>query len=260
MGAPRRVEADCWLCPFLIRGIVESGIHYAVGSDALQSIIMALAGIRLYLNQTGRQFIWFGDDHGIPRHVPTDYGRTFAQRVDRAIERESKRVQVGWLRTRKAEIASAEERLKVLKKGGYRSKVPEAKADREAEIVKREAQLKAAKKGAATWEAGLKKWKLNRSGGLGRSPNRIAPRWARRKRRSSASPASLRNSIDRKMSAIATWRYSTVIGIRTSNSESTATPFFIAGKKRHCLRVSSRISFRRGLVVGCVSETCTSPL
>src|SRR5262249_53088264 len=156
---PRRAEADHWLCPFHIQGIVEAGIHYAHGVDALQSIILALAGIRFHLNRTGRPFVWFGDDHGIPRQVPTDYGRTFAQRVDRAIERESKGAQMRWLRTRKVEIASAEAQLKVLKRGKYRSKALGATADLKAEIVKREAQLKAAKESAAKWESNLKKWK-----------------------------------------------------------------------------------------------------
>jgi hypothetical protein len=118
-----------------------------------------VSGIRWYLEQTGRHFIWLGDDHGIPRQVPTDYGRIFAQRVDKAIERESKRVQVGKLRVRKAEIAAAEARLKVLKKGGARWKEPAGKANIKAEIIKREAKLKAAKKIAANWEADLRKWK-----------------------------------------------------------------------------------------------------
>jgi hypothetical protein len=159
MGAPRRVESDHWLCPFLIEGIVESGIHYGYGVDALQSLIQGVSGIRWYLEQTGRHFIWFGDDHGIPRQVPTDYGRTFAQRVDKAIDREAKRVQVGQLRTRKAEIAAAEARLEVLKKGTSRWKEPAGKANLKTKIVDQEAQIKAAKTLAADWEASLRKWK-----------------------------------------------------------------------------------------------------
>jgi hypothetical protein len=158
MGALRRAEADHWLCPFHIEGIVEAGIHYAHGVDALQSIILALAGIRFHLNRTGRPFVWFGDDHGIPRRVSTDYGRTFAQRVDRAIERESKSAQMRWLRTRKVEIASAQAQLKVLKKGMFHAPA-RWRRNLKAEITKREAQLKAAKESAARREANLKKWK-----------------------------------------------------------------------------------------------------
>lgn len=163
VGAPRRVEADHWLCPFLIEGIVESGIHYGYGVDALQSLLVAVAGIRWHLEQTGRCFIWLGDDHGIPQQVPTAYGRTFAQRVEKAIERESKRVQLGRLRARKAEIASAEARLRVLKTGASRWKEPAGKANLKAEITKQEAKLKAAKRAAADWEADLRKWKPGQS-------------------------------------------------------------------------------------------------
>jgi uncharacterized protein DUF6968 len=158
LGAPRRVEADHWLCPYIIEGIVESGIHYGYGVDALQSLLVALGGIRWHLEQTERHFIWFGDDHGLPRQVPTGLGKTFQQRMERAIERESKRVFLGRLRARKAEIASAEARLKVLKKGASRRKEPAGKANLKAEIARQEAQIKAAKKYTAKWEANLRKW------------------------------------------------------------------------------------------------------
>jgi len=163
IGAPRRVEADHWLCPYLIKGIVESGIHYGYGVDALQSLVSTLGGVRWDLEQTERQFIWFGDDHGVPRQVPTGYGRAFTQRIERAIERESKRVQVSRLRARKAEITAADARLKALKKGASRWKEPSGKANLRAEITQREAKLKAARKFTADWEAGLRKWKPDAS-------------------------------------------------------------------------------------------------
>ena len=159
IGAPRRVEADHWLCPYLIKGIVESGIHYGYGADALQALLIAAGSVRRDLEETGRRFIWFGNDHGIPRQVPTDYGRVFEQRVERSIERESKRVWSSRLRVRKAEIAAAEARLKVLKKGAARWKEPAGKANLKAEITKEEAQLKLRKRHAAEWEADLRKWK-----------------------------------------------------------------------------------------------------
>src|SRR5579862_9657284 len=46
IGAPRRVQADHWLCPYFIEGIVESGIHYGYGVDALQALVSTLGGIR----------------------------------------------------------------------------------------------------------------------------------------------------------------------------------------------------------------------
>lgn len=158
VGAPRRVEADHWLCPYLIEGIVESGIHYGYGVDALQSLLSVLGGIRWDLEQTERHFIWFADDHGLPRQVPTGLGKSFQERMERAIERESKRVFLGRLRARKAEIASAEARLKVLKKGASRWKEPAGKANLKVEIARQEAQIKAAKKHTAKWEENLRKW------------------------------------------------------------------------------------------------------
>jgi len=159
IGAPRRVEADHWLCSYLIQGIVESDIHYGYGVDSLQSLLVALGGVRRDLEQTERHFIWFGDGHGIPRQVPTYYGREFEQRVERAIERESKRVWLSRLRVRKAEIAAAEARLMVLKKGTSRWKEPAGKANLKAEITKQEAEIKTAKEVTADWEANLRKWK-----------------------------------------------------------------------------------------------------
>jgi uncharacterized protein DUF6968 len=146
VGAPRRVQADHWLCPYFIEGIVESGVHYAPGVDAMQSLVLALGGIRSDLGNTGRDFIWFADDHGIPRQVPTGLGKAFQQRVERAIERESKRVFVGRMRARKREIAASEARLKVLKKGASRWKEPTGKANLKAEVARQEARIKRAKR------------------------------------------------------------------------------------------------------------------
>jgi hypothetical protein len=159
IGAPRRVEADHWLCPYLIEGIVESGVHYGYGVDALQSLVGALGGIRVDLEGTERRFVWFGNDAGIPQQVPTGYGRAFEERVQRAIERELKRVQLRWLRARKGEIASAEARLKALKKGASQWKEPAGKANLKAEIARQEVQLQKGKKATAEWETGLRRWK-----------------------------------------------------------------------------------------------------
>src|SRR5580658_2831704 len=153
IGAPRRVESDHWLCPYLIEGIVESGVNYGYGADALQSLLVALGSVSRDLERTERHFIWFGDGHGIPQQVPTDYGRAFEQRVGGAIERESKRAWLGRWRARKAEIAAAEARLKVLKKGASRWKEPAGKANLKAEISKQEAKIKKARKVSADWEA-----------------------------------------------------------------------------------------------------------
>jgi hypothetical protein len=138
---------------------LKSGIHYAYGVDALQALVSALGGVMWDLGNTGRNFIWFGGDHGIPHQVPAGLGKNFQRRIERAIERESKRVFVGRMRARKREIASSEARLKVLKKGASRWKEPAGKANLKAEVARQEARIKRAKKDTANWEADLKKWK-----------------------------------------------------------------------------------------------------
>jgi hypothetical protein len=159
IGAPRRVEADHWLCPYLIKGIVETDIQYGYGVDALQALIVALGGIRADLDRTERRFIWFGDDHGIPGLIPADYGAEAERRIGIAIQRESKRAMLAQVQARKAEISSAEAEVKALKKGASRWREPAGKENIEAEIVRREARIKVAKKRTAEWEAELRAWK-----------------------------------------------------------------------------------------------------
>jgi len=155
LGAPRRVEADHWLCPFRIQGIVESDIEYGYGVDAVQALLLALAGVRYFLDQTKRRFIFLGNDHGFPIQVPTEYGKKFEERVERAIHREWKRVQFDRLRKRWAEIADVEARLKSAK--AYVARRPQPSNFLKRAIGREEATIKTAKKAARAWEAQLRK-------------------------------------------------------------------------------------------------------
>jgi len=155
LGAPRRVEADHWLCPFRIQGIVESDIKYGYGVDAVQALLNALAGIRNSLDRTKRRFLFQGSDHGFPRQIPTEYGKAFEERVERAIDRERKRVQFDRLRKRWAEIADVEARLKSAK--AYVARRPQPSNFLKRAIGREEATIKTAKKAARAWEAQLRK-------------------------------------------------------------------------------------------------------
>ena len=42
-----------------------TGIHYGYGVDALQALLGAIGGIRVDLEGTERQFVWFEYDAGI---------------------------------------------------------------------------------------------------------------------------------------------------------------------------------------------------
>lgn len=155
VGAPRRVEADHWLCPYRIEGIVDSDIEFGYGVDAIQALLLALAGIRRHLERTKRRFVFFGDNHGIPMQISTDYGKNFERRIERAIDRERKRIQFDKLRQWKAEIVAGEARLKDLKEFVGRWPQPDTFLKRE--IAKQAARMKVAKKRAQSWEADLRK-------------------------------------------------------------------------------------------------------
>ncbi|HUN57547.1 MAG TPA: hypothetical protein VMU41_05495 [Candidatus Binataceae bacterium] len=156
IGEPRQFASDDWLCPFSIEGIVESGVRFNGGVDALQSLILAIGGVRYYLEQTGRELTWLGDAGGthLPLQVPTDYGKAFEKKIQKLIDREEKHLQLRRILIRKAEIAKVERRLKTLKK----QKEPLNKARHRAEVAGREAWLTFVKKAVADWEARVRKW------------------------------------------------------------------------------------------------------
>ncbi len=158
LGAPRRVENYHWLCPYLIKGIVDSGVEYIPGEDSLQALLLAVEGMRQSFERSGRDLVWCGEGPQIPRQVPTHQGKQFEQRVALAIERESKRFWIGRLRERK-EIRRAEASLRALKKGASRRTEPAAKANLKTKIREQEKRIIRAKKNTAKWETSLRKWK-----------------------------------------------------------------------------------------------------
>ncbi len=82
-----------WECPFLIEGIGEPKVERAGGVDSLQALILAIEGVRVRLEQSGRNFFWLDPNIGvdIPVYVPTTWGKRLVERVRLAIERETVR-------------------------------------------------------------------------------------------------------------------------------------------------------------------------
>jgi Domain of unknown function (DUF6968) len=96
LGKPRRFSSQEWRCPILIRGLEKDPIaDSAPGVDGFQALLLGVECIRWHLKESGRRFAWLGDSElfgaGIPRQVPTGFGREFDERIERAIERESRR-------------------------------------------------------------------------------------------------------------------------------------------------------------------------
>lgn len=91
IGKPQKVSDQEWRCPFHISNVGMSNIEFGHGIDALQSIIQAIEGSRVVLARRGTGFRWDGGDvgeTGLPRYVPLMFGKKFAQRVNRMIDRE----------------------------------------------------------------------------------------------------------------------------------------------------------------------------
>jgi hypothetical protein len=130
LGTPRRHPVFVWECPFLIEGIGKPQIRSVGGADSLQALLLALKGIKGYLDQTDVEWVWMESRDlgtGIPLQVPL-HGRSFEERVRLLIERESKRAWEGKFKTAQAAIK------------------------------KREGALTASKQALARWESDLKAW------------------------------------------------------------------------------------------------------
>jgi hypothetical protein len=102
-----------WQWRALIEGLGKPQIVPSGGVDSLQALLIAVEGVRVTLDKTGRLFTWGEWDpekasSGIPRYIPTDLGPIFEARVNLAIERESKRYYQRKLKTRKVNIAAFE--------------------------------------------------------------------------------------------------------------------------------------------------------
>ena len=91
LGAPERVERHEWVCRFQIKGPGHRRVYRAFGVDALQALLNAVEGARVTLEKTVLQLPWLEEgDPGIPRSVPVFFGRKFAERINRLIDREVK--------------------------------------------------------------------------------------------------------------------------------------------------------------------------
>lgn len=89
LGTPRRVRRDEWACSFRIDGISADVATEVLGTDAIQSLMLALERIRIALDESGWRFAWGSDEDetGFPRYVPLFRGPEFATRVNRYIDR-----------------------------------------------------------------------------------------------------------------------------------------------------------------------------
>jgi hypothetical protein len=121
IGLPRPDEhkGGDWECPFLIEGIGKAKVQMGFGVDSMQALIVAIRGIRVNLEQTGRDPFWLDPETGadFPLDVPTTWGKQFVERVRLAIERETVRAWRGKIKARRAKLRAEEAELKRQGKG-----------------------------------------------------------------------------------------------------------------------------------------------
>jgi len=121
-----------WECAFSIEGVGKSKVQKAFGVDSLQALMLALEGVRVGLEQTGRNLFWLDPKVGtdIPMTVPTIWGKQLVERVRLAIEREIVRVWRATINSRKAKVRAQEAELK--RQGKAPSEIKKAFAEKKA--------------------------------------------------------------------------------------------------------------------------------
>ena len=147
IGLPRPDPHGACECPFLIEGAGKSEVQKAFGADTLQALILAIQGIRVALERTGRSFFWFDPDIGvdIPLNVPPTWGKRLVERVRLAIERETVRVWRARIKSRRAKFRAQEAELKRLRtKPG---KIAKALAEKKTLLQRWEAEVDKLKPG-----------------------------------------------------------------------------------------------------------------
>jgi hypothetical protein len=97
IGRPKPAHGD-WACRVRIEGIPKGRVVVA-GVDPLQALQLAILRARRLLDASGVALIWQSDgvpgDVGIPLSVPTAHGFEFQCKLERHVERESKRFDEG---------------------------------------------------------------------------------------------------------------------------------------------------------------------
>ena len=129
MPRPDRHKGGDWECPFLIESNGKPKVQKGFGLDAMQALVIALRGIRVTLDCTGRDLFWVDPEIGMdfPLEFPT-WGKEYEARVRLAIERETVRVWRAKFKVRRAKIRADEAELK--KQGKRPGEIAEQLAER----------------------------------------------------------------------------------------------------------------------------------
>jgi hypothetical protein len=96
-GSARRVRARLgrlrpsrrapWECPYQVLGVGDSRVRVALGEDALQTVVLACAGLRAQLSEALASWLGIGAG-GIPPFIPDIFGAQFTARLESVVNKE----------------------------------------------------------------------------------------------------------------------------------------------------------------------------
>jgi hypothetical protein len=101
IGQPVQTGEDEWACPYAISGIGLRGFRRSFGVDALQSLMLAIEGVRVALAPHRSCLTWLSGEPGaigITQAAPDYFGQLFADHLERLMEREMLRPRSAILR------------------------------------------------------------------------------------------------------------------------------------------------------------------
>lgn len=87
LGQPRPSQMASWECPYQVVGAGTGRVRVALGEDALQTILLACAGLRVELTRVKASWLGMGDS-GIPPFLPDFLGAAFTVHLEAVVEKE----------------------------------------------------------------------------------------------------------------------------------------------------------------------------
>ena len=87
LGTPRKSRKAPWECPYQVLGAGDPRVHLALGEDALQTIILACAGLHRELKRANATWLGSGAS-GIPPVIPDFFGPEFTTHLESVVEKE----------------------------------------------------------------------------------------------------------------------------------------------------------------------------
>lgn len=87
LGQPRPSKMASWECPYQVLGAGTGRVRVALGEDALQTVLLACAGLRVELTRVKASWLGMGAS-GIPPFLPDFLGAAFTVHLEAVVEKE----------------------------------------------------------------------------------------------------------------------------------------------------------------------------